>query len=247
MPTAGNSRTRVRKSFALSVAALAGALALSLTGCDAVTPASSGGAARQVTVIGRGEVQGTPDTVTANVGISFTGADAVTVLNQTNDRQQAVIDALVGGGVDSENIATTGASLQPVYGPDGSTPTGYQSTNTIEVRINDVDAATRALPLITDIGGNATRINSVTFSIDDESDLVRDAREEAFEDARSRAEQYASLSGLTLGEVISISEASEQSTPPSPTPMPRAAMADMPLQPGKQTVAFEVTVVWELR
>jgi uncharacterized protein len=232
----------------LSLAALAGAVAVGLTGCDAVSPSSASGAPapRQVTVVGNGEVQGTPDTVTANVGISFTGADAVTVLNQTNERQQAVIDALVGGGVDADNIATTGASLQPQYGPDGTSPAGYQSSNTIEVRIHDVDAATRALPLIANIGGNATRINSVTFSIDDDSELVRNARERAFEDARSRAQQYADLSGLPLGDVISISEATESSAPPSPTPMPRSAMADMPLQPGQQTVSFSVTVVWEL-
>ncbi|OBF23287.1 SIMPL domain-containing protein [Mycobacterium sp. ACS4331] len=244
MPIAGNSKTPIR----LSVAVLAGVAAVTMTGCDAVSPASSGAPnVRQVTVVGNGEVQGTPDTVTTNVGISFTGADAVTVLNQTNERQQAVIDALVGGGVDRDNIATTGATLQPQYGPDGTTPAGYQSTNTIDVRIHDVDAASRALPLIANIGGNATRINSVTFSIDDDSDLVRDARARAFEDAKSRAEQYAELSGLTLGDVISISEAAEGSTPPSPTPMPRAMAADVPLSPGQQTVSFSVTAIWELR
>ncbi|BBZ31439.1 SIMPL domain-containing protein [Mycolicibacterium confluentis] len=243
MPIAGNSKTPIR----LSVAALAGLAAVALSGCDAVSPASGTPTARQVTVVGAGEVQGTPDTVTTNVGISFTGTDAVSVLNQTNERQQAVIDALVGGGVDRDNIATTGATLQPQYGPDGTTPAGYQSTNTIDVRIHDVDAASRALPLIANIGGNATRINSVTFSIDDDSDLVRDARARAFEDAKSRAEQYAELSGLTLGDVISISEATDGSTPPAPTPMPRAMAADVPLSPGQQTVSFSVTAIWELR
>jgi hypothetical protein len=36
----------------------------------------------------------------------------------------------------------------------------------------------------------------------------KDARARAFQDAKSRAEQYAQLSGLSLGKVISISEAS---------------------------------------
>ncbi len=87
----------------------------------------------------------------------------------------------------------------------------------------------------------------MAFSIEDDSQLVTDARSRAFEDARNRAEQYAELSGLELGDVISISETGEQSTPPSPTPMPRAMAADVPLSPGEQTVSFSVTVVWELR
>ena len=76
--------------------------------------------------------------------------------------------------------------------------------------------------------------------------MSRDARARAFEDARDRAQQYAELSGLSLGDVVSISEASG-STPPPPMPMPRGAMAEsVPLSPGEQTVGFTVTAVWEL-
>ena len=96
------------------------------------------------------------------------------------------------------------------------------------------------------IGGNAARINSVTYSIQDDSQMVSDARAKAFEDARNRAQQYADLSGLSLGKILSISEAPE-ANPPRPVPVPQAAMAaDVPLQPGQQTVSFAVTAIWEL-
>ncbi|MBO0865426.1 MAG: SIMPL domain-containing protein, partial [Mycobacterium sp.] len=102
------------------------------------------------------------------------------------------------------------------------------------------------LAVIVGTGGDATRINSVSYSIDDDSKLVKDARARAFQDAKDRAGQYAQLAGLSLGKVISISEASG-GTPP-PAPMPRAPMAtEVPLQPGQQTVNFSVTAVWELR
>jgi uncharacterized protein YggE len=108
-----------------------------------------------------------------------------------------------------------------------------------------VSTASRVLALIVSTGGDATRIGSVKFSIEDDSQLVRDARTRAFDDAKARAQQYAQLSGLKLGSVISISEAGA-STPP-PTPMPRPAMAEaVPVEPGQQTVGFSVTVVWEL-
>ncbi len=245
MPTVGNLST-VRR---LSATLVAGLAIFGLAACDATPVAGTGNGdtGRQVTVVGSGQIDGTPDTLTTNVGISFTAPDATAALNQTNERQQRVIDALLGAGVDREDIATSQVRLQPQLEADGTTAAGYQATNAIDVTIRDVSAASRALALITSIGGDATRINSVAFSIEDDSQLVTDARARAFEDARNRAEQYAELSGLELGDVISISETGEQSTPPSPTPMPRAMATDVPLSPGEQTVSFSVTVIWELR
>ncbi|MBV9320388.1 MAG: SIMPL domain-containing protein, partial [Mycobacterium sp.] len=88
-------------------------------------------------------------------------------------------------------------------------------------------------------------INSVHYSIEDNSQLLKDARARAFQDAKNRAEQYAQLANLRLGQVISIAEPG--AAPPVPTPMPRAPMAtDVPLAPGQQTVSFSLTVVWQL-
>jgi len=100
--------------------------------------------------------------------------------------------------------------------------------------------------LIVSTGGDATRINSVNYAIEDDSQLVKDTRARAFNDAKDRAQQYAQLSGLDLGEVISITE-SGGATPPTPLPSPRGAeMAAVPLEPGQQTVRFSVTVIFEL-
>ena len=186
-----------------------------------------------------------PDTLTADAAIEVVAPDVTAAMNQTTQRQQAVIDALTGGGIDAADISTTGVTLQPQYG-DNSAITGYRAGNSIEVKIRKLDNASGALAAIVNAGGNSTRINSVTYSIEDDSKLVSDARARAFEDAKGRAQQYATLAGLSLGKVISISEA-PGGGPPPPMPMPRGAMADaVPLQPGQQTVGFSVTAVWEL-
>ena len=200
---------------------------------------------RQVTVVGSGQVQGTPDTLTANVSIEFTAPDVTAAMNQTSESQQAVINALVTAGVDRKDIRTTQVRLQPQYGPESSAIVGYRASNSIDVKIRNLDSASNTLALIVSTGGDATRINSVNYSIDDDSQLVKDARARAFQDAKDRAQQYAQLSGLTLGKVISISE-SAGATPPTPIPLTRAAAAPVPLEPGQQTVSFSVTVVWEL-
>lgn len=195
--------------------------------------------------MGSGTVQGSPDTVTADVGIEVVAPDVTAAMNQVNERQQAVIDALNGRGFDTKDISTTTVNVAPQYG-ENSVITGYRATNNIAVIIRELDAAPGALATVIDVGGNAARINSVSYSIEDDSELVGDARARAFEDAQNRARQYAELSGLSLGKIISISEASESNSP-RPMPAPQGAMAsEVPLQPGQQTVSFAVTAVWEL-
>ena len=194
-----------RRRLVVALAAV-GVTVATVAGCDS-TAGPVGQNPRQVTVVGSGEVRGVPDTLTVDVAIEFLAPDVTTAMNQTNDRQQAVINALTSGGIESKDISTTQVSLQPQY---------------------------------TD--------NSVSYSIEDDSKLVRDARARAFNDAKDRAQQYAELSGLSLGKVISVSEVPGGSTPPAPpVPMRGGAMAtEVPLQPGEQTVSFAVTGVWEL-
>jgi uncharacterized protein len=247
MPVATNSRGLVRRTIALAAAGLTVA---TLSACDKHNPPAPGANPRQVTVVGSGQVQGVPDTLTADVGIEFTAPDVTTAMNQTNDRQQAVINALADAGLDRKNISTTTVTLQPQYSnpaPNGTEAiTGYRATNAIQVKIHPTDAASRMLALIVSTGGDATRITSVSYSIADDSQLIKDARARAFNDAKGRADQYAQLSGLRLGRVLSISEVSggppAGGGPPAP---PRGASA-VPLEPGQQTVSFSVTAVWEL-
>ena len=245
MPIAAQEKSASTK---LMCFAAAGVAAAALTACDAQPdPASTPDAGtRQVTVVGAGQVQGAPDTLTVDASMESIAPEATAAMDQTNDRQRAVIDALVDAGIDRKDLATTEADLQPQYGPENNAITAYRATNSIDVTIRDLDLASEAIGLIVSIGGNATRINSISYSIDDDSQLVRDARARAFEDAKSRAAQYAELSGLDLGKVISISE-SGGATPPQPMPAPRGMMeAAVPLEPGEQTVGFNVTVIWEL-
>lgn len=233
------------------VVVLIGLAAATLSGCDSRPSAPAGGGGpRQVTVVGTGKVDGTPDTLSARATVTFTASDVTTAMNQTNERQQAVVEALVTAGVDRKDIATSDVTLQPQYGTDGSTVTGYEASNGFTVTIRDLSTASRALAVITSTGGNATRLDSVSLSINDDSQLLKDARAHAFDDAKDRAQQFADLSGLELGKVLAISEV-PGTVAPVPMTMPRSPMAEaavtpVPIEPGRQTVGFEVTVVWEL-
>src|SRR3984893_3866119 len=144
MPIPDRARLLIRIALAV------GLTAALLAGCD-----SHGGRVgdnpRQVTVVGSGQVQGVPDTLTADVGIEFTAPDVTTAMNQTNDRQLAVINALAGAGVDRKDIRTTAVTVAPQYSspePAGTTTiSGYRADNAIEVNIHPPEPAPRLLAL----------------------------------------------------------------------------------------------------
>ena len=243
--------TRAKMYTRFLLLAAAGLAAAGVSACDASSgPTSTADKdTRQVTVVGAGEVQGTPDTLTVNASIEFVAPDVTGAMNQTSDRQKAVIDALVGSGIDRKDISTTQVSLQPQFaGGDSTAIIGYRASNSIDVKIRKLDSASQTLSLIISTGGDATRINSVNYSIEDDSQLVKDARARAFNDAKDRADQYAQLSGLGLGKVISITESGGATPPPTPMPYSRGAemAAAVPVEPGQQTVGFSVTVIFEL-
>ncbi|KUI46393.1 hypothetical protein AU198_01930 [Mycobacterium sp. GA-1199] len=247
MPIAARAKTPTR----ILAAAAVGFVAL-LSGCDAtaapVLTNDDDNTQRQVTVVGSGEVLGAPDTLTINAGMEVVAADAAAALNQTSQLQRGVIDALVDSGIDRKDINTSEVSVQPQYGGGDNTIDGYRATNTIDIKVRALNTAPQVFGIIAGRGGNATRINNVTLAIEDDSQLVREARARAFNDAKSRAEQYALLAELDLGKVISISEV-PASSPPTPYPTPRgpaAEMAAVPIEPGQQAVGFNVTVIYEL-
>src|SRR6185312_15519011 len=134
--------------------AAAGLAAVGLSACDSSSgpTGTADKETRQVTVVGAGNVQGTPDTLTVNASIEFVAPDVSGAMNQTSDRQQAII--------------------------------GYRASNSIDVKIRKLDTASQTLALIVSTGGDAARINSVNYSIEDDSQLVKDARARAFNDAK---------------------------------------------------------------
>ena len=137
-----------RRTAALTLAGLAIATTVGVAGCgsDDTKPES-----RQVTVVGNGKVQGTPDTLNVTASIEATAPDVTAAMNQTSSRQQAVIDALSGAGIDKKDIATKQVELQPDY--RDSAIVGYRASNTIDIKVRKLDTASQVLAKIVTAGG----------------------------------------------------------------------------------------------
>ena len=85
------------------------------------------------------------------------------------------------------------------------------------------------------------------YEFDDDAALRSKARELAYADARTRAEQYAKLAGRTLGDVVLVRE---EVTPSGPVPMAAdSAMATasaVPIAPGTTDVTVTADVRWSM-
>ncbi|MBO0855855.1 MAG: SIMPL domain-containing protein [Nocardia sp.] len=227
------------------------AATLVATGAVACGSDSGDSGPRSVTVIGNGKVTGTPDTLQATIGVQVQGADVSGALNETSGKVKAVTDAVSSAGVERKDIQTQQVSLEPRYtspAPGGAGQiSGYEATNSLRITIRDTSKASVILAAAANAGGDNTRISGVSFSIDDDTALLNKAREAAFNDARSRADQYAKLAGDRLGKVLAVTETTsgQQGAEKSPA-MNGRAVAPVPTEPGQQTTTFAVTVKYAL-
>jgi uncharacterized protein YggE len=212
-----------------------------MTTQDSSTPGS-------ITVKGDGRVKVKPDTATLSVGVQATARTATEALTQANASAAALIAALKAGGVDSDDIATSGLSIYPQYSQGGVAVSAYQASNNVTVTVRDI---TKTGLLIDAAAGSASEnitVGGVSFFVDDVEAVMGAARAEAINNARKRAEEYAAAAGVTVGAVTQISEVSTGGPQPIFARAAKFAMADAPtpVEAGTQDIAASVTVVFEL-
>ncbi|KXO87877.1 hypothetical protein AXK56_16030 [Tsukamurella pulmonis] len=245
-----NPTSRTARNWRTTGVALLATLALGGSVAACGSSSTSNDSPREITAVGTGESSGKPDVLTVQLAVQHQAGDVTTALNNASASAQKVIDAAGANGVDTKDIATANVKIDPRYGPDQQI-TSYEATQSLTVKVRKLESASKLLGDLATAGGDATRINSVGFDIENDSDLKATARDKAFAEAKSRAEQYAKLSGGELGEVRTVTEGAPvrpvttrgYATPDSG---PGAAAAPVPVQAGEQSLTVTVTVVWAL-
>ena len=83
--------------------------------------------------------------------------------------------------------------------------TGYEVTQTADIKIRKLDDAGKILGILADNG--ATNVSGLTFTVEHEDAVQSTAREAAITKAKSKAEQLAKDLGVTLVRISSFNEA----------------------------------------
>lgn len=246
--------------LALSLAAVLILLPVVLTGCGLaegqlpsnLTVKLADNQPQGISVSGLGKVTAVPDVATLSLGISSQAATVAEAQSQAIDAMNKVMDALTGNGVDKKDIQTQQFSIQQVTRWDKDKEQevviGYRVTNIVVAKIRAIDNAGKVIDAVAAAGGDLTRINGISFTVDNPKPYQDQAREKAMNDAKAKAQQMASLSGVTLGKPTYISESSY-----IPTPMPamykEAApdSAPTPISPGEMDITVNVQVVYAIQ
>jgi uncharacterized protein len=206
-------------------------------------PAAAGAT---VTVAGAGSATAVPDTALLHLGVEIRGSTPVEALDGCRLALDQVLAALDAEGVDPARRTTGGLELHEDWESrqPGQGPVRYLANARLSVRLAQPARAGQVAAAAA--GGDAARVHGLGFVVGDPAAVAAAAREAAWRDAVARAEQYARLSGTTLGRVLRIEEAPP---PPDARPM-RLLAAEAPpgpaTDPGETTVWAAVTVTWAL-
>jgi uncharacterized protein YggE len=199
-----------------------------------------------LTVSGNGKVTVVPDVARVYLGVTLTKPTVKEARDAAAKAMTDVLAAIKGLGIADADLQTTGLSLSARYANGSSTKiVGYVISEQVQVTIRNLDKAGDVVDAATAKG--ATDVNGISFELADPAKALDDARAAAVTAAHTSGLAMASAAHVTLGAVISISDAS------APGPIyygaaTAAPMADVktPVQPGTQDVSAVVTVVFEL-
>jgi hypothetical protein len=206
-------------------------------------------AIRTIEVDGSGETRTSPDTADLDVAIETEAKTAEEAANRNAALAAKVIDALKSKLGDKGKVTTGGYSLNPEYDPHASEKPriiGYTAQNTVTVHTGAFDLVGALIDAA--IAAGANRVNSLNFSVKDDTKARTEAIAIATRDARAQAEALASALGVKLGKVLKATTASQAR--PIPIRMGRAmamsASVATPVEPGEVTVAATVSLTFEI-
>lgn len=204
-----------------------------------------------ISVSGSGVVYGEPDQAVVELGVSVTDEDLSTATREANERTSDILEALTALDIAPEDVRTTRYSVWPEerYSENNTPQTvRYRVDSGLSVTVRDFARLGEVLSAALEAGANT--VGNVSFTLSDPAALEAEARSLAVEDARAKAEQLASLSGVSLGPVLMISNVSGTG---SPIPFPAARMqmeasaADVPVAAGQLSVSSSVQVRYAIQ
>jgi len=242
--------------FAVGCSAVAAPVALTGSKSGITQPlayqASSGSVERGITVVGVGKASGTPDVANVSVGIETRDQSVQKAVADNNARMSELLDVLKGLGIPDKDIRTSNYSVyaesQPIFGAEGKGEEGpliYHVSNQVTLTLRDISKLGDVLDKAVATGAN--NIYGVGFTVDDTSKLEAEARADAIADAKSRAESLAKLVGVSLGDVLNVSEVVSGTGPVYERMAVPAGGAPAPIQPGELEVTMNVQVTYAIK
>ncbi len=193
---------------------------------SSVSPAGSGSAQVSgqvgqsgpagIWVTGLGSIELTPDLALLNVGVETFGDSVAQAREQAATSMDAIVKTLKDMGIADRDIQTRFFNISPQYEyqevvvsgrrQGKQVLVGYRVNNSASVKVRDMDAIGATIDAVAGAGGDAARIDGVSFTVEDTDPFMDDLREMAIADALAKAQDFADLTGVSLGRLAYITE-----------------------------------------
>lgn len=221
---------------------------------------SSMGITNTISVMGEGKASVSPDMLVINTSISELAATTELAQSQANEKVNKLKEILKAADIADKDIKTTNVNTYPEY--DRSNANGrkllwYRSQQSITINVNGENFADKWGNIVTQISKIGwVNVDNTYFDLKDKNAAYAWAREKALTDAKSKAEQLAKASGVSLGKPVMITDNS-YANPTVPMyyakEMAMGATADSatavsnPLSPGETEVTINVNVMYQIK
>ena len=209
------------------------------------------GSGQGITVTGIGTVTGSPDMVQVSVGVVTQGTTVQDAVNANQTQMNALLAAVKALGIADSDIQTsnfnvsTQNNVKPgAPGAPDTTSVTYFVNNQVNVILHDVSKLSDLLDKVVSAGAN--NIYGVNFGISNPSHLQDQARAKAVQDASNRAQSLAKLEGITLGNVISVTETNGYPGVVYPSAAGLGG-GGTPIQPGQLQVSVSLQVTYAIK
>ena len=203
--------------------------------------------ANGISVSGQGSITVKPDVAYISLGVETMDADAGAARKANDAAMAKVLAAIKGFGIADDDVTTTNFTIYPRYDDKGEKITGYTVSNTVSVKVKNLDRLGDVLGAASTAGANTA--GGISFDVLDRTAAYNQALAQAMDKAHTRADIMAKACGVTLGRALTINESSSYNGPTYATSASLkgdVAAPAVPVAAGQLEVTASVSVVYEI-
>jgi uncharacterized protein len=169
-------------------------------------PGQSSSLPDTIRVTGQGTTFAAPNIAYISAGVETVNTDVTVAVEEANSTVEAIIASLTEFGITEDDVRTENFYIyrEGSYPSDPAIPSNFRVSNALRVTVRNTEQVPQVLSAMLSAGANM--VNGVQYDVADTAALKSEARSLALADARAVAEQLAAELGVTLGDVVTITE-----------------------------------------
>jgi len=212
-----------------------------------------------ITVSETGEIYAKPDLALTTFSVITEAKTVSEAMSDNTQNMNAIISVMKDEGIEEKDLKTTSFTIYPryewqkieseiyPYPPGKRVLVGYEVRQSLQVKIREMAKIGDIIQGATDAGAN--QVGNLQFTIDQEDELKKQARGQAIEKAKAKAQELAQHLGVSLVRITHFSESGVVPRFYAPTTeMAEGKGGEAPqIETGENLISVTVSITYEIR